>query len=122
MKLAQPEICTGRRSQTAPDVKWPQAGARPAIIEKRLSLSPRGRVRYQLKMPWKNGTTHVEFEPVGFIAKLAALVPPPRAHCGGAVRIVASIEEPTAIRAILAHFAKHCALELERKARVQRRS
>ena len=28
-------------------------------------------------------------------------------HCGGAVRIVASIEEPTAI---LAHFAKHDAL------------
>ena len=27
-------------------------------------------------------------------------------HCGGAVRIVASIEEPTAIRAILAHFVK----------------
>ncbi|EPK3244850.1 TPA: IS91 family transposase, partial [Burkholderia cepacia] len=33
------------------------------------------------------------------------------AHCGGAVRIVASIEEPTAIRAILAHFEKHGALE-----------
>jgi hypothetical protein len=32
-------------------------------------------------------------------------------HCGGAVRIVASIEEPEAIRAILAHFAKHGALE-----------
>lgn len=32
-------------------------------------------------------------------------------HCGGAVRIVASIEEPKAIRAILAHFAKHDALE-----------
>jgi len=39
-------------------------------------------------------------------------------HCGGAVRIVASIEEPTAIRAIparghpcLAHFEKHGALE-----------
>jgi len=28
-------------------------------------------------------------------------------HCGGRLRIVASIEEPTAIRAILAHFAKH---------------
>jgi len=37
-------------------------------------------VRYQLKTPWKNGTTHVEFEPVDFIAKLAPLVPPPRAH------------------------------------------
>jgi hypothetical protein len=31
-------------------------------------------------------------------------------HCGGAVRIVASIEEPPAIRAILAHFEKHGAL------------
>jgi len=161
--------------------------ARPAISEKRLSLSPQGKVRYQLKTPWKNGTTHVEFEPVEFIAKLAALVPPPRAHltrfhgvfapnaklraqltpsgrgkrpptdeeltgansdhrspdekrrsmtwaqrlkrvfnidvstcghCGGTLRIVASIEEPTAIRAIparghpcLAHFEKHGALE-----------
>ena len=161
-------------------------------------------MRYQLKTPWRNGTTHVEFEPIEFIAKLAALVPPPRAHltrfhgifapnsslraqltpsgrgkksatdaestkassdertpdqrrramswaqrlkrvftpgilpsalraslrlfqiapgdlvgidvstcvhCGGAVRIVASIEEPNAILAILAHFAKHGALE-----------
>jgi hypothetical protein len=37
-------------------------------------------VRYELKTPWRNGTTHVEFEPIDFIAKLAALVPPPRAH------------------------------------------
>jgi len=54
--------------------------ARPAISEKRLSISPQGKVRYPLKTPWKNGTTHVEFEPVEFIAKLAARVPPPRAH------------------------------------------
>jgi len=32
-------------------------------------------------------------------------------HCGGTVRIVASIEVPIAIRAILAHFAKHGALQ-----------
>ena len=31
-------------------------------------------------------------------------------HCGGAVQIVASIEEPTAIRLIFAHFEKHGAL------------
>ena len=139
-------------------------------------------MRYQLKTPWRNGTTHVEFELIEFMAKLAALVPPPRAHltrfhgvfapnaalraqltpsgrgkrlapeaapadvdansdhrnpnerrramtwaqrlkrvfgidvttcthCGGSVRIVASIEEPTAIRAILAHFENHGALE-----------
>jgi hypothetical protein len=30
-----------------------------------------------IRTPWKNGTTHVEFEPIDFIAKLAALVPPP---------------------------------------------
>jgi hypothetical protein len=33
------------------------------------------------------------------------------AQCGGAVRIVASIEEPAVIRAILAHFEKHGARE-----------
>jgi hypothetical protein len=54
--------------------------ARPATSEKRLSISPQGRVRYQLKTPWRNGTTHVEFEPIEFMAKFAALVPPPRAH------------------------------------------
>jgi len=32
-------------------------------------------------------------------------------HCGGTARIVASIEEPTAIRAILAHFEKHGTLD-----------
>jgi len=32
-------------------------------------------------------------------------------HCGGTVRIVASIEEPTATRAILARFEKHGARE-----------
>ncbi|HGW6715177.1 TPA: transposase, partial [Klebsiella pneumoniae] len=128
-----------------------------------------------LKTPYRDGTTHVIFEPLDFIARLAALVPKPRvnltrfhgvfapnsrhralvtpakrgrgnkvrvadepatpaqrrasmtwaqrlkrvfsidittcAHCGGAVRIVASIEDPKAIRAILAHFEKHGALE-----------
>jgi hypothetical protein len=53
---------------------------RPAIAVQRLSISPQGRVRYELKTPWRNGTTHVEFEPIDWIAKLAALVPPPRAH------------------------------------------
>lgn len=32
-------------------------------------------------------------------------------HCSGMVRIVASIEEHTAIRAILVHFGKHGTLE-----------
>src|SRR5690606_1136039 len=32
-------------------------------------------------------------------------------HCGGTVRVVASIEEPAAIRAILGHFVKQGAWE-----------
>ena len=51
---------------------------RPAVSEKRLSLTNQGKVRYELKTPYRDGTTHVIFEPVDFIAKLAALVPKPR--------------------------------------------
>jgi hypothetical protein len=37
-------------------------------------------VRLALKTPYRDGTTHVMFEPEDFIARLAALVPKPRAH------------------------------------------
>lgn len=49
--------------------------ARPAVSEKRLSLTSTGKVRYELKTPFRNGTTHVIFEPLHFIARLASLVP-----------------------------------------------
>jgi ribosomal protein S27E len=54
--------------------------ARPAVSEKRLALTRDGRVRYELKTPYNDGTTHVIFEPVDFIARLAALVPKPRVN------------------------------------------
>ena len=54
--------------------------SRPAVAEKRLSLTPNGNVRYQLKTPYRDGTTHVIFEPLDFIARLAALVPKPRVN------------------------------------------
>jgi len=54
--------------------------ARPAVSEQRLSLTPSGKVRYELKTPFRNGTTHVIFEPLDFIARLAALVPKPRVN------------------------------------------
>lgn len=142
--------------------------SRPAVCEKRLSLTPNGNVRYQLKTPYWDGTTHVIFEPLDFIAKLAALVPKPRvnltrfhgvfapnskhralitpakrgkgnkakssaepptpterrasltwsqrlkrvfnidiemcARCGGAVKIIACIEDPVVIQKILDHL------------------
>lgn len=54
--------------------------ARPAVSEKRLALTRDGRVRSELKTPYRDGTTHVIFEPLDFMARLAALVPKPRVN------------------------------------------
>ena len=66
--------------------------ARPAVAVPRLSLSCTGKVIYTLKTPYReslphersecfgHGTTQVAFEPVDFIARLAALVPKPRVN------------------------------------------
>ncbi len=143
--------------------------SRPAVSEKRLSLTNSGLVRYKLKTPYRDGTTHVFFEPLDFLARLAALVPKPRVHltrfhgvfapnsqwraqvtpakrgkgckkavgeneektpgethaamtwakrlkrvfdidvqtcesCGGTVKIIAAVEDPLAIKKILAHL------------------
>jgi hypothetical protein len=140
--------------------------ARPAVAIERLSLTAQGHIRYALKTPYRDGTTHVIFEPLDFLARLAALVPSPgvnltryhgvfapnhrlrarivpaqrgrgaadaagqgRAtpkhvsmswaqrlkrvfgieiesceHCGGAVKIIASIEDPQVIGRILEHL------------------
>jgi hypothetical protein len=54
--------------------------SRPPVATVRLSLTESGLVRCALKTPYRDGTTHVLFEPEDFIARLAALVPKPRAH------------------------------------------
>jgi hypothetical protein len=41
---------------------------------------PSGNVRYQLKTPYRDGTMHVIFEPLDFMARLAALMPRPRVN------------------------------------------
>jgi hypothetical protein len=141
--------------------------SRPAVSTKRLSRLSDGRIRYALKTPYRDGTTHVVFEPLDSLARLAALVPSPgvkltRYHgvfapnhrrraqivpsrrgrggadragsvaqtpkhvamhwaqrlkrvfgieiercdeCGGTVKIIASIEKPEVIAAILEHLA-----------------
>jgi hypothetical protein len=58
---------------------------RSGVSEKRLAITTYGKVRYQLKTPYRDGTTgdrrsHVIFEPLDFIARLAALVPKPRVN------------------------------------------
>ena len=51
-----------------------------AEASERLALTPSGQVRYPLKTPYRDGTTHIVLEPLDLMARLAALVPPPRMH------------------------------------------
>jgi hypothetical protein len=54
--------------------------ARPAIATERLAVNDAGRVTYRLRKPWNDGTHTLEFDPLVFLDRLAALVPPPRAN------------------------------------------
>ena len=39
--------------------------SRPAVSEKRLALTTKGNIRYQLKTPYRDGTTHFILDPAG---------------------------------------------------------
>ena len=45
-----------------------------------MALTPNRKIRYQFKTPCRDGTTHVRFEPLDFITRLAALSPKPKVH------------------------------------------
>jgi hypothetical protein len=53
---------------------------RPPLSTERLSLDEQGNVVHELRVPHRDGTTHFVFDPLAFIERLAALVPPPRMH------------------------------------------
>jgi hypothetical protein len=44
--------------------------SQPSVAEKPLSLTPNGNARYPLKTPYRDGTTHVIFEPLEWVAPL----------------------------------------------------
>jgi len=50
------------------------------MAEERLALTSSGQVRYPLKTAYRDGTTHIVMEPLDLMARVAALVPPPRMH------------------------------------------
>ena len=54
--------------------------SRPPIARERLHELPDGRIAYRLRHPWRDGTTHVVFEPTELIEKLAVLIPWPRSN------------------------------------------
>ena len=67
-----------RRISTFLELLPPDPVRSPAL----LSLTAQGQVRYTLKMPYRDGSTHVAFESLDFIAGLAAVVPAGRVQSG----------------------------------------
>ena len=64
--------------------------ARGPIAVNRLSQSFPGQLLYHLKTPWRDGTTHVSFSPLDFIARLVALIPPTKNEFGEISRCICS--------------------------------
>ena len=51
--------------------------ARPPIAQERLEVTPAGRVLLRFKRVWRSGAHAVVLDPLDFIARLVALIPPP---------------------------------------------
>jgi hypothetical protein len=51
---------------------------RPPIAIERLKPLPDGRLMYRLKKHWRDGTSHILFQPLELMERLAALIPAPR--------------------------------------------
>jgi hypothetical protein len=54
--------------------------ARPCLSQERLSIAKNGHIVYRFRKAWKNGKTAVVLDPLTFLSRLAAQVPPPRFH------------------------------------------
>ncbi len=53
---------------------------RPPLAQERIEAHPSGKLRYTFKRAWKDGTVALLLEPLDLIARVCALIPPPRLH------------------------------------------
>jgi hypothetical protein len=53
---------------------------RPPFAQARLSLTKKGDVLYRFRHPWRSGKAAVVMDPMTFLARLAAQIPPSRVH------------------------------------------
>ena len=53
---------------------------RPAFAQDRIRILSDGRVHYQMKNKWRDGTSSLVFEPMEFIRRLCSFVPAPTFH------------------------------------------
>ena len=50
----------------------------PPVCTERVELHDDGKVGYSFRSPWRDGTKAFVLAPLDFIARLCALLPPPR--------------------------------------------
>ena len=65
--------------------------ARPPLCQERLAQDADGRLAYSFRKPWKDGTKGILLEPLDFIARLCAIIPPPRFH----QKLIAKTHQPS---------------------------
>ena len=78
--------------------------ARPPIANDRLRMRSDGAVSYTMKAPWSDGTRAVSMSPLDLIARLCALVPPPRFHT---VRYHGVLAPHAALRPLVVPHSEH---------------
>lgn len=54
--------------------------SRPAFAQDRLSVARDGSIVYRFRKAWRNGKTAVVMDPMTFLSRLTAQIPPPRFH------------------------------------------
>ena len=69
---------------------------RGLVASERLTELPDGRLKYEFRQSWRDGTQAVLFEPLEFIERLVALVPAPR---GNLVRYHGTLAPGSKLRA-----------------------
>jgi hypothetical protein len=70
-------VPAGRRDRLEKLVRYV---CRPPLALERVRLTGDGKVACSFRKPWKNGTEGVRLDPLTFLSRMAALIPPPRAH------------------------------------------
>ena len=70
-RYALPPQRAGKRTLGTP-------GLRPPVAHDRIRLTDQGQVLLELRHRWADGTTHLLFDPVELLERLAALTPRPR--------------------------------------------
>lgn len=77
-RICWPRGPTGPRSWPTIRLPRPTTALRPPVGQDRLQLMPDGTAVLELRRRWTDGTTHLVFEPVELLERLAALTPRPR--------------------------------------------